>query len=65
MMEIGFTLLRGNKTYYIGLGYGWMDVSETVCDLTITKKEDAPDISSTSLELGSMDYNYIGCSRCI
>lgn len=48
--------LEGNKTYYIGLGYGWMDVSETVCDLTITKKEDAPDISSTSLELGSMDY---------
>lgn len=48
--------LKGNKTYYIGLGYGWMDVSETVCDLTITKKEDAPDISSTSLELGSMDY---------
>lgn len=48
--------LEGNKTYYIGLGYGWMDVSETVCDLTITKKEDASDITSASLELGSMDY---------
>lgn len=48
--------LEGNKTYYIGLGYGWMDVSETVCDLTITKKKDASDITSASLELGSMDY---------
>lgn len=48
--------LKGNKTYYIGLGYGWMDVSETVCDLTITKKKDASDITSASLELGSMDY---------
>lgn len=48
--------LEGNKTYYIGLGYGWMDVSETVCDLTITKKEDASDVTSASLELGSMDY---------
>lgn len=48
--------LEGNKTYYIGLGYGWMDVSETVCDLTITKKEDAPAIQSASLEFGEMNY---------
>lgn len=48
--------LEGNKTYYIGLGYDWMDVTETVCDLTITKKEDAPAIQSASLEFGEMNY---------
>ena len=48
--------LKGNKTYYIGLGYDWMDVTETVCDLTITKKEDAPAIQSASLEFGEMNY---------
>ena len=48
--------LEGKKTYYIGLGYDWMDVTETVCDLTITKKEDAPAIQSASLEFGEMNY---------
>ena len=49
--------LEGNKTYYIGLGYGWMDVTETVCDLTITKKEDASgDSRLQAWSLASMDY---------
>ena len=31
-------------------------MTETVCDLTITKKEDAPAIQSASLEFGEMNY---------
>ena len=56
--------LKGNKTYYIGLGYDWMDVTETVCDLTITKKEDAPAIQSASLELGEHGL-YRATGRCV
>lgn len=48
--------LEGNKTYYIGLGYTWMDTLEAVCDLSITRKEDAPAIQSASLEFGDMNY---------